>query len=336
MTDAEKEGPAFDVDVVILSLNRTDETLTAVDSALSQKGVSVCVIVVDQGSRPENRERIRDCARKNSRIILRELDRNIGVPGGRNIGIAMAQAPTVCILDNDAVFADETVLARALDAFERERDLGAIAFRIILAAIGQDQNPDWLHPRVRWKADRTDYEAVEVPRFIGAGALFRHKALHDAGNFDGDLFFLEEERDLSARLMNTGWRIMCFADLRVLHNSSPEQRTRWQGGRYYYLVRNQLYCAYKRGDSLLSIAARAAALVLRGILNGLAAQAIRGTAAAIRMVHTYRQKVPEHVRRAHRLKPHVRRRLRELEGRRSEGIGNRIRRFTDPLHIDSN
>ena len=44
----------YDADVVILALDRAEETVAAIRSALAQTGVSHHVLVVDQGSRPEN------------------------------------------------------------------------------------------------------------------------------------------------------------------------------------------------------------------------------------------------------------------------------------------
>ncbi|WP_223097870.1 glycosyltransferase family 2 protein [Vibrio sp. SCSIO 43132] len=39
------------VDITILSWDRIDDTLDAIDSALSQQGIDLKVIVVDQGSK---------------------------------------------------------------------------------------------------------------------------------------------------------------------------------------------------------------------------------------------------------------------------------------------
>lgn len=324
------ETTEFDVDVIILSLDRTTETLSAIDSALSQKAVRVRVIVIDQGSTADCVNRVRERVRADSQIELRELGRNLGCAGGRNMGFALARAPYVCILDNDAVFADETTLCAAKSAFGSRPDLGAVALRIMLARSGEDQNPEWLHPTVRWDADRSEYDPVDVPRFIGAGAVFRRKALSEVGGFDENIFIFEEERDLSNRLINGGWRIMCFPDLKVVHSTSQEHRTHWTTSRYFYLVRNQIYCSYKRGDRWLSVGARAGAFVIKGTINGMPAQGIRGGIAGLRMIHSYRRETPLEERQAHRLKPAVRKRIALLEGRNTETVSGRILRFLRP------
>jgi hypothetical protein len=42
----------YDADVLILSIDRVDDTLAAIGSALAQQGVSRHVLVLDQGSQP--------------------------------------------------------------------------------------------------------------------------------------------------------------------------------------------------------------------------------------------------------------------------------------------
>src|SRR6185437_13757393 len=49
---------AYDADVVILALDRADETVAAIRSALSQTGVSRFVFIVDQGSATANLARL--------------------------------------------------------------------------------------------------------------------------------------------------------------------------------------------------------------------------------------------------------------------------------------
>jgi hypothetical protein len=53
--------------------------------------------------------------------------------------------------------------------------------------------------------------------FVGCGAGFRRDALVDAGGLPDDFFMQAEEYDLSLRLMNAGWQVRRFDDLRVEH-----------------------------------------------------------------------------------------------------------------------
>src|ERR1700689_216870 len=73
----------YDADVVILALDRAEETAAAIRSALNQTGVSRHVIVVDQGSEPDALASLVLTVRGRDDATLVALDRNHGVPGGR-------------------------------------------------------------------------------------------------------------------------------------------------------------------------------------------------------------------------------------------------------------
>ena len=108
----------YDADVVILSLDRAEETIAAIRSALAQTGVSRHVFVVDQGSRPENLARLAAEVAGRQDATLVALDRNHGVAGGRNRGSSLGHGRVIFGLDNDAEFAD------ASDARARRRRTG--------------------------------------------------------------------------------------------------------------------------------------------------------------------------------------------------------------------
>ena len=98
---------SYDADVVILALDRAEETVAAIASALAQTGVSRHVFVVDQGSRPETLARLAGAMAGASDATLVALDGNLGVAGGRNRGTALGHGRVIVGLDNDAEFADD-------------------------------------------------------------------------------------------------------------------------------------------------------------------------------------------------------------------------------------
>jgi GT2 family glycosyltransferase len=299
-----------DVDVVILSWNRTPETIEAIESALAQEDVRQRVLILDQGSAPENLARLRRFAARESRVVLREVGRNIGVAAGRNLASDLGDGPYIVALDNDAIFADNLVLRRVIDTFESDSTLGALAFRILNFYTGGDDEMCWDYPEaLRPYADRD----FEVTRYIGAGHALRRDVFYDAGRYDEELFFAGEERDLGYRILNLGYRIKYVPNLAVRHKVLPGQRVRWDGGRYYYTVRNILYSDYKFGRSPLLLAKAAAALTVKGAYNGVARQALRGAWDAARMamrfsrsgrdakLYRLRRDVRDHIRSCERI-----------------------------------
>src|SRR4051794_12928403 len=95
----------YDADVVILALDRAEETLAAISSALAQTGVSRHVFVVDQGSQPASLARFATAVANRSDATLLTSACNHGVAGGRNRGAALGCGRVIAALDNDAEFA---------------------------------------------------------------------------------------------------------------------------------------------------------------------------------------------------------------------------------------
>ncbi|GAL18231.1 glycosyl transferase family 2 [Vibrio maritimus] len=118
----------YSADIIILSWDRLEETIAAIESSLAQKGVKLSVIVVDQGSKPETIEALRTYCNEHHQITLVCNQDNKGVPGGRNQASALGASEFIVSLDNDAEFVDEFQVAKACELMAEREDLGALAF----------------------------------------------------------------------------------------------------------------------------------------------------------------------------------------------------------------
>jgi GT2 family glycosyltransferase len=276
-------GPSaetYDADVVILALDRAEETVQAIGSALAQQGVSRHVFVVDQGSRPENLALLAACVAERGDATLVRLDRNWGVAGGRNRGTALGRGRVIVALDNDAEFAGSDTLARAAVALDEDRQLGAIGFRIVIFADGSDDLSSWGYPASLLPRAGEAFDAVT---FVGAGHAIRRQAWDEAGGYDDALFFCWEEFDFCLRAIDRGWRVRYRGDIVIRHKVSPERRFAWSGTRWFYFVRNRMYIGRKSGDSWLTLAPRYAAYLVKGLRNGVVRQTLRALPAAMRL-----------------------------------------------------
>jgi GT2 family glycosyltransferase len=83
----------YDADIIILALDRCEETLDAIRSALAQEGVSRHLFVIDQGSHPDTLARFAAALDGRQDATLIQLDRNYGVAGwAESCGIVRARA----------------------------------------------------------------------------------------------------------------------------------------------------------------------------------------------------------------------------------------------------
>jgi GT2 family glycosyltransferase len=275
--EPQRELTPVSVDIIILEWNRPDATIAAVQSALDQKQVSRRIWVVDQGSEPVHRAKLARFCSRHLDVHVHYLPRNIGVAAGRNFATRLGSAPYVVSLDNDAVFADELCVARAISRLKSQSELGAIAFRVVDGE-SDEEEMYWDYPRAYLKSDVASFE---VTRFLGGGHALRREAFERAGSYDEGLFFGGEERDIAWRMIRHGYRLRLYRDLAVRHRSVTDSKLSWTGRRYYFTVRNTLYINHKFGAGGLGFARGAAGFMLRGIRNGLAPAAMRGIVAAI-------------------------------------------------------
>ena len=270
----------YDADIVILALDRADETIAAIRSALSQIGVSRHVFIVDQGSQPTNLALLAAAVADCPDATLVALERNYGVAGGRNRGSALGHGRVIFGLDNDAEFATPTTLAEAVAMLDADATLAAIGCRIVLHSNGEDDTSSWGYPPGLRARSGDNFDAIT---FVGAGHAIRRTAWQACNGYDDVLHFCWEELDFCLRAIEQGWRIRYHGDIVVRHKVSPEQRVAWTGNRWFHYVRNRLYIGRKWTSGWLPLLPRCVFYALKGARNGLLSQTLRAFVAAFGM-----------------------------------------------------
>lgn len=271
---------AYDADIIILSMDRVEETLEAIASALSQDSIRRHVLVFDQGSTPENLERLAGAARGRTDIAILRAERNFGVAGGRNRATALGRGRVIIALDNDAEFADSHTVADAVAHLDQHADLAAVGFRVVVHSSGEDDLSSWGYPVALLPRAGASFETIT---FVGAGHAISRRAWDECGGYDDRLFFCWEEFDFCLSAIARGWRMEYAGDLVVRHKVSPDRRFNWTGTRWFYYVRNRLYIERKWRRGWLPVAPRAIGYVLKGMRNGLWLQTTRAIPAAWRL-----------------------------------------------------
>lgn len=285
-----REAPEqYDADVIILAMDRADETVAAIASARAQQGVSKHVWIADQGSKPENLARLAAAVAGAADATLVQLDRNHGVAGGRNRASALGQGRVIFALDNDAEFATERTLAQAVAALDEDATLAAIGCRILVYATGEEDFLSWGYPMALYPRVAESFDACT---FVGAGHAIRRAAWEDAGGYDDALFFCWEEYDFALKALNRGWRIRYRGDIAVRHKVSGEHRFAWSGTRWHYFVRNRLYIALKNGTPAWQLLPRFLGYTLRGARNGVLRQGLAAGPAALRLARSVPRQPP--------------------------------------------
>ena len=245
--------PLPDVDAVIVNLDGGDSLFAAIRALESQEGVDLSIVVVDNGSQREERERL---AREAPRARVVAFSRNLGFAGAANEGIARTRSPYVLLVNNDATV-DRDYAARLAARLQLDDRLAAVQ-GLVLSADGAKVDGAGIAWTERGEAvplysgrppRDVPAEPFEVAGVSATAAMFRRDALGSlppAGRgFDGSYFAYYEDADLSLRLARAGWRFACDPRTAARHEGSrtgsrtPFRKALWTArNRWRTLFRN--------------------------------------------------------------------------------------------------
>ncbi|MFD6415488.1 glycosyltransferase family 2 protein [Streptomyces sp. NPDC060194] len=194
--------------VIITMGNRPDELRALIDSVAKQDGDAVEVVVVGNGAPvPEVPDGVRTL----------ELPENLGIPGGRNVGIEAfgpggRDVDVLLFLDDDGLLPRTDTAELCRQAFAADPGLGIISFRIADPDTGITQRRHV--PRLRASDPLRD---SKVTTFLGGASAVRSAVIGEVGPLPEDFFYAHEETDLAWRAQDAGWEIGYRADM-VLHH----------------------------------------------------------------------------------------------------------------------
>lgn len=266
------------VDVIILSWDRLQDTIEAIQSSLNQRDVNLKVIVVDQGSKPENISQLRAFCATDDRILLLCNVMNNGVPGGRNQASFAGTGTYIVSLDNDAVFDSEYELAKTVQIMDAQPNMGILAFRIKCHGEDMDDKSSWPYSATPIPKSTTTFKTT---RYVGAGHAIRRDAFEKVQGYDNSLFFMHEEVDLSKRFINAGYEIEYNPAVAVQHKVSAEHRVSWSGKRFYFDVRNRTYLHFKHKTFFPTLVFHTFLLMVKGFKLGYGLPSVKGLFAGL-------------------------------------------------------
>ncbi len=176
------------------------------------------VIVIDNGNDVEIAQP------DNPQITLRieKLTENLGVAGGRNLGMKYAQGEYWIILDGDATWHDTLDTSRLVKHLDTNVTCGAVAIQI-LDPKGNQVESLLTHPDKDSVRDISN--PVEVPYFYGGGHILRAKAVKEVGDYPERFFYAMEEIDLCLRLIDADYKILYDPAVAAYHHTDQTGRT---------------------------------------------------------------------------------------------------------------
>jgi N-acetylglucosaminyl-diphospho-decaprenol L-rhamnosyltransferase len=219
-----RTGPPIAIDVAIVNWNTAGAALAAASAYLASEGVEPRVAIVDNDSRPEQREQLRDGCPDGVRLDL--SDENLGYGRAANRALRGGSARLVCVSNAD-VLPEPGALAALTAAAESEPRAGMVGpvfggdtdryhaalpgtatmlARIFVGSFGERPQPS---PPAG--------EVSEVGQPSGACFVVRREVWDQAGGFDEGFFLWYEDVDLAQRLHDSGLRNLVVGSARAGH-----------------------------------------------------------------------------------------------------------------------
>lgn len=224
------------VSIIVPAYNEEVNAVSSLENLLCQDYPNLDVIFVDDGSKDNTYQRVKDAMGGNPKVkILTKA--NGGKASALNFGIANTDADYVVCIDADTKLLPDTVSLLMLHFFEDEDGkVGAVAGNV---KVGNQRNM-----LTHWQAieyttsqnfDRMAYSSINAITVVpGAVGAFRKQAIEDAGGLTTDT--LAEDCDLTIRVLKAGYRVD-NENRAVALTEAPEkigqfvkQRTRWSFG----------------------------------------------------------------------------------------------------------
>ncbi|MFB9517682.1 glycosyltransferase family 2 protein [Streptomyces purpureus] len=201
--------------VIITMGNRPDDLLALIDSVAKQDGEPVEVVVVGQGVPVTG---VPDWVR------TVELPENLGIPGGRNVGVEAfgpggTDVDALLFLDDDGLLPRTDTAELVREAFAGDPKLGIISFRIADPETGQTQRRHV--PRLRAS---DPMRSSRVTTFLGGANAVRTAVLAEVGPLPAEFFYAHEETDLAWRALDAGWMIDYRSDMVLFHPTTAPSR----------------------------------------------------------------------------------------------------------------
>jgi GT2 family glycosyltransferase len=215
------------VGVVILTMGqRPAELNAAITSVLSQEFVSLDVIVVGNGWRPE-------LSLAGVRSLY--LETNVGIPAGRNAGAANVTGDYFVFLDDDAQLADPQFIHNAVSVLKADSALGLIQPRIT-DPTGVATPRRWIPRLIKRKPSDSSF----VFSVLEACVVIPRTVFEAVGGWGSPYFYAHEGIELAWRVWNAGYRVWYAGELVIHHEVTTPTRHR----EYFRLnARNRVWLA---------------------------------------------------------------------------------------------
>ena len=191
---------------VISTWNKRKDVLANLDAIERQTHPFAEIVVVDNCSKYDTVAAIR--ARHSRVRLIRMPDPSYGACETFNIGFASVTTPLLAILDDDVVLPPDWLEKATRRLLQEPASTAILSTKVVEPEMPQSFKDSPAVNRERY-----------MSTFRGCGSLAWTEKLREAGFYDERLFIYGNERDLTCRLLNLGYRVLQYPGVTTFHST---------------------------------------------------------------------------------------------------------------------
>ncbi len=218
------------VSVIVLNYQGKLVLPRCIDCLLRQTHDNYEIIIVDNASTDNSKDSLsRFLSHPSIRWV--QSDRNLGVAGGRNLGVSLASGEVVAFIDNDG-YAGPEWLEKGLVSLFRDKSIGAVGSLVFFSS-----KPDTLNGAggmlnlAGYAKDicfDEPYATAMLPENIcypmGCGMIIRRDILEQMGPLDEASLKWFDDVELGVRTWRLGYKVVLAREARVQHEFHGVER----------------------------------------------------------------------------------------------------------------
>lgn len=263
---------------IIINYNTADESRNCAELLRKQQGVAIEVVIVDNYSEHNNRERLIDYCRETNTIFV-ATSKNHGFNGGCNAGLRYAESVEgdyALILTPDMVIEDSNYVANLVKEMHRHEGVVVVSGDIV-TPVGRHINPmlaecPWMRP-FAWVNDKivnnegTDWSHSKYcPKLSHRCFLIDMDFILAQDMFDENVFQYCEEEILAKQVESAGKSMYYLSTAKSVCDKEPtvaysdKQMAELREAKIYYIRK---YSGYKPIRKFLTIAS----IIIEGLVK---------------------------------------------------------------------
>lgn len=209
-----------DLCVIIVSYNTADFLERCLNSVALQSGVDAMTVVVDNCSRDNSQDLVRE---KFGWVKLIANDRNLGFSRANNQALELCRGTYVYFLNPDTEVRPGA-FKKMVGFMDARTDVGLAGTRLVHPDGSLQESVEFRYPGHRHAGDDLRGLKGDVAWVMGSSMIARLDTIQALGGFDERFFLYGEDLDLCLRVRKSGWIVGHIPEAIVVHWGGQSER----------------------------------------------------------------------------------------------------------------